>query len=158
MSIVGHLVATDLRRHRLLIVAWLICIAATTITGGVQPFLSAQAVGRGIGLIGGLLSLTQTLLMLVVIASVVHTHPLVGSNAFWMTRPISPDALLVSKVALLGFLTVAAPAIATTALMVAYHVPASQMVPVLVQFTLYQSFWMVVLMTAAALTRGTPTR
>ena len=45
--------------------------------------------------------------MLVLIPAGVQTHPLVGSDAFWMTRPIPPGTRLVSKTVLLGTVIIA---------------------------------------------------
>jgi hypothetical protein len=152
MSMFTHLIAADVRRHRLLLAAWVVIVAATATVDGARPILSDGALVRTVGILGSLLSLTQALLMLVLIPSVVQTHPLVGSNAFWMTRPIPPDILLVSKVVLLGAATVALPTLVESVLMAAYHVPVAQIVSVAAQTGLHQTFWMILLMTAAALT------
>ena len=147
-----HLIAADVRHHRLLLAAWLVIVAATATVDGARPMLTDGALVRTVGVLGSLLSLTQTLLLLVLIPSVVQTHPLVGSNAFWMTRPIPPDILLVSKIVLLGAATVALPTVVESVLMAVYHVSGAQIVSVAAQTALHQTFWMILLMTAAALT------
>ena len=152
MSMLTHLIAADVRRHRLLLAAWLAIVVANAIVGGVQPILSTDALARSVDILGTLLQLTQTLLILVLIPAVVQTHPLVGSDAFWMTRPIPPDTLLVAKVLLLGVVTVAAPTAAEAVLMAVYSVPAAQIASVAAQTALYKTFWITLLMTAAALT------
>ena len=152
MSVLTHLIAADVRRHRLLLAAWLVMIVATAIVDGALPVLSTDALARTVGILGSLLTLTQTLLLVVLIPAVVQTHPLVGSDAFWMTRPIPPDTLLVSKAVLLGIVTIAAPTAVEAVFMAAYSVPAGQIASVAAQTALYQTFWVVLLMTAAALT------
>jgi len=152
MSILAHLVAADVRRHRLLLAAWLSIVVATAIVDGTRPILAADSAVGTIGILGSLLWLTALLLMIVLIPLVVQTHPLVGSDAFWMTRPIPPGALLVSKGVLIGIVMVAAPALAEAALMAAYYVPPAQIAAVAAQSALNQTFWTILLMTAAALT------
>jgi hypothetical protein len=44
---------------------------------------------------------TQVLLTFVLVSSVTHADPAVGSDGFWMTRPIAPRALVASKLTLL---------------------------------------------------------
>ena len=54
---------------------------------------------------------------------VVQADPLVGTDAFWMTRPIPWRALLAAKVIPLWVFIAAVPVVAEAAAMVAYHVP-----------------------------------
>jgi hypothetical protein len=69
-----------------------------------------------------------------------------------MTRPIPPRTLLASKLVLLGVMTVVAPAFANAALMAGYGVPPALIGKVAVETALDQTFWLIVLMAAAALT------
>ena len=137
MSIINHLIAADVRRHRLLLVAWLAIVIATTTLAGARPALAAGGVGPTVGILSSLLSLTQVLLLLVLIPAVIQTHPLVGSDAFWMTRPIPPGTLLVAKLVLLGVATIVIPTLAEAILMAAYAVPLAQIVVVAAQTALY---------------------
>lgn len=152
MSIIKHLIATDLRRHRLLLGAWLAIVIATTTLAGARPLLAVEGLRPSVGILGSLLSLTQFLLLLVLIPAVVQTHPLVGSDAFWMTRPIPPATLLVGKLVLLGVATIVLPMVAEAIPMAAYAVPPAQIAAVSAQTALYNMFWLILLATAAALT------
>ena len=153
MRLLAHLLAADLRRHRLLVAFWLLVVASTAILDGVRPTLATDPALRGMAaFLGSLLWLAELLLRIVLVALVVQTHPLVGSDAFWMTRPIPPPTLLASKLVLLGVLTVVAPAFAKAALMAAHGVPPALIGEVAVETALFQTFWLVVLMTAASLT------
>ena len=58
---------------------------------------------------------------------VVQTHPLVGSDAFWMTRPIPPVTLMLSKVVLLSALFLVVRTLSDIAIMAAYDLPAGWM-------------------------------
>ena len=153
MRLLAHLLAADLRRHRLLVAFWLLVVACTAILDGMRPVLATDAALRGMAaFLGSLLWPAELLLRIVLVAVVVQTHPLVGSDAFWTTRPIPPGTLLSSKLILLGVVTVVAPAFARAALMTAYGVPAALIGKIAVETALSQTFWLVVLMTAAALT------
>jgi hypothetical protein len=152
VSILSHLLAADVRRHRLLLGAWLLVVAATAAVDGALPFVSARGLGRTADVLAGLLSMTRLLLNLVLIPAVVQTHPLVGSDAFWMTRPIPPGTLLASKLVLLGLATVVAPTLAEVVVMGVYAVPAAQIARVAAQSALYHALWTALLMTAAAVT------
>ena len=64
----------------------------------VGPLSPATRSCDDVDLLGTVLFLTRWLGMFVIVALVVQTHPLVGSDAFWMTRPISWRELLASKI------------------------------------------------------------
>jgi len=137
MTLLWHLIAADLRRHRLLLIAWLVVIAASATLEAVTPMLAADAsVGVSTGMLGTLLWLTEWLLMAFIVALVIQTHPLVGSNAFWMTRPIRPGMLLAGKMALLGTVMVGVPVIARVVVMTIYHVPTRHVLAVSVDTAL----------------------
>ena len=103
MKLVAHLVRADVRRFRLLLAGWVLIEIADTVFTGVHPFLIGDSrTSMTIGLLAMVLFFTRWLGMIAIVALVVQTHPLVGSDAFWMTRPIAPRTLLVSKLVLLG--------------------------------------------------------
>jgi hypothetical protein len=98
--------------------------------------------------------LAKLLFGFMLIPLVVQTHPLVGSDAFWMTRPIPPRVLLASKLILLAGVMVVVPVACEVALMIAYKVPPQSIAAVAVETTLWQAVYMAVVMALAALTRN----
>jgi hypothetical protein len=143
----------DIRRHRWLLCLWLLVLVASTVVQGVRPTLAAQpAAANTIALLDGLLMIVRLLLRVLLTALVVQTHPLVGSDAFWMTRPIPPLTLLRSKAFVLTLFLVIAPVAAESMLMVSYGVPPGQMVRVAIESAVYAAMWAALLATAAALT------
>ena len=78
--------------------SWLLLVAASAALEGAWPAMAvAMAARQTVGIGGNLLALAEVLFSVVFIALVVQEHPLVGTTAFWMTRPIPPRALLASK-------------------------------------------------------------
>jgi hypothetical protein len=153
MTLFWHLIAADLKRHRLLLIAWLVVITAAATLEAVTPLLAADAsVGAATGLLGSLLSLTEWLLMAFIVAQVIQTHPLVGSNAFWMTRPIPPSMLLAGKMALLATVILMVPVVARIVVMTIYHVPTRHILAVSVETALFRSSWLTAVTIVAALT------
>ena len=155
MKLLWHVIAGDLRQHRLLIGAWLLIVAAAAAFNAIQPLLDLDARAEtALTTVGGLLWISEVLLGAMLIALVVQTHPVVGSNAFWMTRPIRPDVLLSAKAVLLTSLVVLWPTIVEAVGAVAYHVPFAQVIEVAVQSALYKAMWLVIGAVFAALTRS----
>jgi hypothetical protein len=155
MKLVAHLVRADVRRFRLLLAAWVLIEVLSTVFTGLQPVLAGDPrTMPAVGLLGTVLVLTRWLGMIVIVALVVQAHPLVGSDAFWMTRPIPPRALLASKVLLLGTTFIAVPALCEMVLMAACLVPIREMVPVSLQTILFQSLWVAFVMALSSLTRN----
>lgn len=153
MTRLAHLIATDLRRHRLLLLAWVAVVVLASTLKGVNPVLDGNVALRStMGLVATLLELTQFLLAALLVPLVIQTHALVGSTAFWMTRPIPPVSLLASKALLLSGAIVVLPVLAEIGVMAAYHVPADQMLAVSVQATASSCFWLMVAAVLAALT------
>ena len=106
-----HLVGTELARQRLVfsicLGVWglhgLLLVSAATAVGGTD-FIGPLAVTQQA------CALIEFLLSLVVTAQIVHSDPLVGTAHFWMTKPISRTALLVSKLSAIAILLVVIPA------------------------------------------------
>lgn len=153
MKLLGHLLESDLRRFRLLIAAWVALVAAGVglyaraagLAGNTRLFDAVQATA-------GLLWLARQLLRVVLVTSVVHAHPAVGSTAFWMTRPIPPRLLFASKVILIFGVAVGVPVAGDLTLAIAYHVPLREAAFAAFQTALANGAWVALLMTVAVLT------
>ena len=153
MTLLWHLLAADLRRHRMALVGWQIVIGATSTLEAISPLLGADdAVRASTGLLRNLLWLTELLFTALLVPMVIQTHSLVGSNAFWMTRPIRPHLLMASKAILLLGAMVGVPVVARIAVMALYHVPAGDILAVSVDSTLYRTLWLTAVAVIASLT------
>jgi hypothetical protein len=153
MNMVVHLLRWDVRRFRALLAVWLVLVVANAALEGVWPVLAADLATRHmVGLIANLVWLARLLLTFVLAALVVQAHPLVGSDAFWATRPIPPGMLLASKLLLLAAMMIAIPVAADVALMIVYHVPPNEIAAVAAQNAVSWTLWVVLIISAAALT------
>ena len=155
MKLLAHLVAADARRFRFAIPVWIMVVAAGAIVTLIWPVVPQRpGISRAVMLIAFLLGLAHLLLSVALVPLVVQTHPGVGSDAFWMTRPIPLRMLFASKLALLSLLLLVVPIVSDLTLMTIHRVPPAEMTRVAVQSTLFRMLFMTVLMAAAAVTRN----
>jgi hypothetical protein len=134
---------------------WLAVGAVSTTLEGVGPMFATDALGANpIGAAGDLVWLAKVLVGFLLIPLIVQTHPLVGSDAFWMTRPIPVRTLLASKLVVLAVLIIVVPVACEVAMMTAYKVPPQTVAAVAVQTALWQAGYLCVVMAMAALTRS----
>lgn len=99
MNLTGHQFRKDLFRLRLPVVLWLVLVllrAALVTPGLAEPGedASLQVLYR---LFTTLVPLLQNILLLVMVPLLIQEEPLVGTTAFWFTRPIDGQLLLRSK-------------------------------------------------------------
>jgi hypothetical protein len=157
MRLVGHLVLADVRRLRWPIVTWLVANGAATLFDIVVPSLSGSVIFRFAAAIGWTAFLLVTILLLfsvLLIAFVVQGDPPLGTDAFWMTRPIDPRLLWTAKVALAGGLVAVLPVLGQAVVMAVNGVPLSAMVRVAADSALTRLLWMAGFTAFAALTFG----
>jgi hypothetical protein len=153
MTLLGHFIAADIRRLRAPIAAWVaVAIAGLVLQALLPSFDQSPDRARALGLTATLLTSADYLLMLALIASVVQTHSLVGSDAFWMTRPVRRDVLLASKLALLAGLLVGLRVAGEVIHMAAYDVPAADIAAGAAHVALFRTLGVLVIMIAAAVT------
>jgi hypothetical protein len=127
MTLVGHLLRAELKHVRFAVAAWLSIVVANAVIEGARPLAALQPELReAAAVIGSVLWLSQLLMSVVLVSLIVHAHPAVGTDAFWMTRSIPPQKLLASKLLLLVGALVGVPAIAEAVLMTAYGVAARE--------------------------------
>jgi hypothetical protein len=155
VKLLFHLMRADVRRFRMLLGVWVLLQILDTIFTGVRPVLASDArLVTLVELMATILFLTRWLGLILIVALVVQAHPLVGSEAFWMTRPIPWHALFASKIVLLGTTVVAVPVLCEIVLMVACQVPAAEIARVALQTALFQTLWLLIVMGLSAATRN----
>jgi hypothetical protein len=113
MSHVLHVFRKDVRRLRWALVSWLAVVIARLILKTAGAELSFGAVGLQIAVanIGDLLLFIEILLLALIVSGLVHDEPLVGADAFWLTRPIGAPVLLSAKLLFAAVFLVVVPTV-----------------------------------------------
>jgi multisubunit Na+/H+ antiporter MnhC subunit len=152
-----HLFAWDVRRLRVLLVIWLLAVIAEGAMTGLRPFVSVDpSLREWTAVVASLLWLTTIVLGFAMVSLVVHGHPTVGSNAFWMTRAIPPRALFASKLLLLALVLVVVPAMIDAFLLIAHRVPLPISSGVVAQNVTLRTVLAILLMIGAVMTLNLP--
>jgi len=104
----------DLRRLRWLLALWLGATVAQVVVQSVRADL--ELIGGApqvvIDTVGTLLAFVVILMPVLLVSRLVHDEPLVNADAFWLTRPIRPTMLMVTKLAFGAVWLVVVPAVA----------------------------------------------
>ena len=130
MSLTWHIVRKDLRRMAVPTGIWCALVAVITLAmrtvpmtlelaGPLQSADLAAAASRWINVVEtfiGLAMIMQTSTGVVLVASLLQQDSLVGTRAFWQTRPISDGRLLRAKLIAGTLLFVLAPALVIAAI------------------------------------------
>ena len=152
-----HLVQWDIRRLRVVLVGWFTIVAAYALVGFIRPLVAAEpSLAESAGVASGLLWLTMLLLTMAMVSFSVHGDPTVGTDAFWMTRPIRPLSLLASKLALLAAALLALPVLTEGILLLTNGMSLAVSTGVMLQSFFFRLIVMLFLILAAALTRNLP--
>ena len=153
MTLLAHLARTDLRQFRWPILLWIVLVVAETILIASRPALGADVRHyANAGMLLGLLWWASQIGILLLVPLIVHGHAAVGTDAFWMTRPMPAPVVFASKVLLLGVVTVLLLCAVRLALMLWIGVPAGAALFVTLDTAIANTAWLAVLMAGAALT------
>ncbi|MCK5564806.1 MAG: hypothetical protein KAJ07_06130 [Planctomycetes bacterium] len=99
MNIITHVFKKDLIRLRYLLIVWLLLIVVQLALGiyGQRLAVETFELQMFFPLLTKLVSFLQGLMMIVIIPLIIQDDSVVGTTAFWFTRPISRKGLLGSK-------------------------------------------------------------
>lgn len=97
MNMILHIFKKDIRRTRALLVVWIGVVALQCVLIGTSVRPGDHVLQGLYYTISVIAPLLQMLVLLVMIPVLVQEEPLVGTTAFWFTRPIPRPALLGSK-------------------------------------------------------------
>ena len=149
-----HIINKDLRRLRWLLVAWGLVAIGDTVLKTAGPALASgggeiQAI---VDSLSQLVWLIQTLLLALLVSGLVHEEPLVGADAFWLTRPIGRHALMGAKLLSAAAILVGVPLIGDLIAMSMFHAGARDLVRAAPALVSSQAGWVLILMAVAVLT------
>lgn len=153
MKLLAHLVRADLRQFRWAILLWVMLVFAEAVLTAIRPaFVTDMRTYGYVSTILNLLWFALQIAMLLIVPLIVQAHPAVGTDAFWMTRPIPPQKVFASKVVLLAGLTVLVPCIARLGVMVWIQVPVREALLVVLDSTIARAAWLALLLAGAVVT------
>lgn len=109
MRLVRHLVRHDLTADAKILIVWVAVLALQSTVlwiGPPEPVAGFSDTVR-LDVVSTVLRLALTVFM---VAALIHRHPLVGTTAFWRTRPLPRGTLLVAKFTSIVLMAVILPA------------------------------------------------
>jgi len=116
-----HLFKKDLRRTRVLLFIWLLLVVLQCALIGTSARPGDQVMQGVFYFISMLVPVFQTLMLVVIIPLLVQEEPLVGTTAFWYTRPLKRSSIMGAK-ALFAVLLILLPLLAEVAMLITHRV------------------------------------
>jgi hypothetical protein len=148
-----HIVRKDLRRLRWLLVLWGVLLAGRVAFAAFRGAIDEAAVSEFALLqLSGMMGTLETILLALIAAQLVQDEPLVGLNAFWLTRPYSWRALLAAKLAIAAVAFVLLTLVADLATMTLFGAGPVAMARASSIFVASRLMWTLPLFVIAALT------
>jgi hypothetical protein len=154
MSQTWHIFRKDLRRLRWAFVAWIFVIIGHLLltTAGA----AAETEGIGVELVvqnlTALIRSVELLMWGLLVSWIIHDEPLVGSDAFWLTRPIERGALMTAKLVLAGVVLLFVPLAGKLVAIVWFGASPHDVVLAAPTVLFDQALWVSLLLAVAAVT------
>lgn len=129
MTLLWHLAKKDIRAARLPVLLW-IALSVFDVFWQLQAAptrMEAHLMSQAESFLRTLLPLAGVAAVLLIVSTVVHADPIPEPNAFWLTRPIPPRRLFLSKLLALATLILGPPILAETLMLVWFRVPVLTM-------------------------------
>lgn len=129
MNLVLHIFKKDIRHLRGLLATWLLLVLlqAGLSGSGLASLSDNMAWQITFSLLAVLIPMLQSLLIFAIVPLLIQDEPLVGTTAFWATRPVSRNILLRSKALYCGGLLVLLPLLIELAVLAANRASLSQL-------------------------------
>jgi hypothetical protein len=150
MNLVTHIVNTDARRLRIPLALWGLFVALDLAVFGAQ----IQTGQPGLGIWMTALFFFQQVLVLLLVPVLIQNDLVIGSTAFWISRPIAPLKMLSGKLAFIGFFLVVLPLVLTIPLLLISGMPLKNILEASFTTGIQFSRWLLLLVALAALTRN----
>lgn len=150
MNLVTHLLKKDLRRTRPLIALWLLILLVNALLAatGRSTTHSAQVL---FGIIDRTAPTLQLLLLAVFVPYLILEEPLVGTTAFWLSRPLSRPLLLRAKALYVLLVFLLPPLVVEVVVLLGNGFTVHDIALALPQVLLHLLNWIAPLMLLAAL-------
>lgn len=154
MKLVLHLLAKDSLRLRIPLLVWGVLLVLQFTSLGWWPGAGADPrLQLMLALLHNLVAPLQMLMLITIVPLLVHEDPVIGSTAFWVTRPITGGLLLASKTLFVFLFLIIPPLMIDVAGLVARGAPDKDLVFAGSALLLVRVKFLVLLFTLAALTQ-----
>ena len=166
MGLTLHLIRKDFRRSRLILGIWYTILVLAVVTNAMRaqlleglaphwwevPTVAEYRVGVLL-LVTQLLNLVDAVMRVAIVAKLVHEDSVVGSTAFWLSRPVSGGRLLASKAIFLVLAVVVPPIVVQLAVTSQVGISPLTMTEVFVLPVLTAAFLMMLAVLTPSLTK-----
>jgi hypothetical protein len=153
MNLAWHILRYDVRQFWPGIAAWILLTVSSAVYQAQAAQLPVESSAVGLLWFGATVgTFARWLLGMSLIVLIVQSHALVGTTAFWMTRPIAPRVLLLSRLLLFGIVFAAVPALCDLVLMSWHGVPPGASARVIAEWSIVRSLGVLLVMSGAAAT------
>jgi ABC-type transport system involved in multi-copper enzyme maturation permease subunit len=149
-----HLVRKDLRRLRWPLATWIVILVTRVFVATAGPALAIEGMGEQFVFqqLESVFDILEKLMLAVLVARLIHEEPLVGLNAFWLTRPYDRGALLGAKLLFAGAALIVAPLMADLTMMVLFDTSVRDLLHATPAFLSGHIRWALGFMVVAVLT------
>ena len=129
MNIVLHNLKKDLRKLRILLVFWFVLLAMhfSLVATGFKLMESDLTLQTIFNMIAMVLPFLQNIVLIILVPLLILEEPLVGTTAFWFTRPLSRKDLLKSKTLFIVLFLLLPPLLAEVVILAVNNASAIQM-------------------------------
>jgi len=154
MNLVSHLFKKDVRRLRVSLIFWFLTVLLASGVNLIQVPTGDLAVQSILRLVLALVAMCQFIMMALIVPFLMHSEPLTGTTAFWLTRPIKRSDVLKSKLLFAGLFLLLLPVVTNVVLLVANQVPVAYILASVPETLLSSIGSLLLLMTLSVLTRS----
>ena len=154
MSLVKHIFMKDLRRLRLFLCFWIPVVLIATVAASIQAPANDFALQTTLKVTTVLTAVLQVIMMALIIPLLMHSEPLVGTTAFWLTRPLKKSDVMKAKFVFAGVVFVLIPMLIQLIMLLAHQVPLGYIAPALAERALNQASFTLLLIGFSVLTRN----
>ncbi|VGO22523.1 hypothetical protein [Pontiella sulfatireligans] len=154
MSLVMHIFKKDLLRLRVFLCFWIPVAIIAGIASSVRAPADDFAMQTVLRVAMALSAVCQFIMMALMVPLLMHSEPLTGTTAFWLTRPLKKSDVLKSKLLFTGIFFLAVPLLIHATLLAAHQVPFTYILPSLLEKTMGYTGALLLLMAISAMTRN----
>jgi hypothetical protein len=156
VNLIFHILKKDIRRMRVFLGFWLFTLLLSAMVNGANVLIPAGdfSLQYAVEIILTLIGIFRVVLVAIAVPLLMHSEPLVGTTAFWQTRPVCRQDVLKSKLAFAGIFFILLPLLVDVFLLSASQFPSAYVLATIPEIVLSSVSLFLLLMAVAVLTRN----